>query len=157
MAIVGAEVWLNNSNYEQGAGDGLYERATNFFDAINWDTLITLASKAHADVSCHLSEKYSLGNFNLVRQIIFADGTLWIVRLRLPGLDGVFAAHETLDTTRAMQVEVATLNYLRYFPSVSARLSRLMSRSEYIPRSRYRRSLDMTSTLVISSGPRTFS
>jgi len=35
--------------------------------------------------SCTVSERFSAGNYNIVRQLVFDDGLSWVIRLRMPG------------------------------------------------------------------------
>lgn len=49
-------------------------------------------------------------HFNMARQVVFEDGQLWIVRLRMPGLkDGPLDR----DVKRKMFSEVASMRFLR--------------------------------------------
>lgn len=38
------------------------------------------------DLTCWLSKKYSVGDYNLVRRLTFSDGVSWIARIRMPDL-----------------------------------------------------------------------
>ena len=49
----------------------------------------------------------------MVRQITFRDNVKWVARLRLPELKEVFGSRELLDVERTMEVEVATMKFLR--------------------------------------------
>ena len=112
MANFGSAGWSNADEYPQDSK--LHARAINFVAKVNWAALTLHASKLRSGTACYLSDKFSLGHFNLVRQIAFEDGELWIARLRLPELHEVFGARETLDAQRSMQIEIATTNYIRY-------------------------------------------
>lgn len=59
---------------------------------------------------CHLAEKFSIGHFNTVRQVVIEDGQLWIVRLRMPDLKG---SQNCKDVKRAMSSEVAYMRFLK--------------------------------------------
>lgn len=112
MSMLGSESWLDAEDNEDGSE--LHTRATTFFAAIKWDTLTSLASRMRDGIACQLSDKFSLGHFNLVRRVIFADGISWIVRLRLPELQSFFGNREALSGQEAMKIEIATMHYLRY-------------------------------------------
>ena len=103
--------WLGAQVYEEG--DEFHERAEAFLREVNWDNLIQICSEAHQHVGCRLHEKFSLGHFNLVRHIIFADGEEWIARLRLPDIPSVFGQRELLDVESIMKSEIAATKYLR--------------------------------------------
>ena len=108
--MLGSDCWLNADDNE--AGSELHTRAVTFVAAIKWDALTSLASQMRG-TACHLSENFSLDHFNLVRRIIFADDVSWIVRLRLPELENFFGSREALDVQECMNIEIATINYLR--------------------------------------------
>ena len=99
-AILGSASWIGADAYD--VGDELHERATCFFNAVNWDVLARLSSKLRAGVPCSLSEKYSIGHFNMV------------ARLRLPQLRAVFGDREALDSASTLKVEVASMKFIRY-------------------------------------------
>lgn len=63
-------------------------------------------------MACELSDKYSLGYYNLVKRLIFLDGVSWIVRLRLPQLPSVFGTREAMESTDCMSIEIAIMNYM---------------------------------------------
>ena len=110
--VIGSHLWLSSSVYDEG--DELYGRATNFLKTTKWAALKTIASGFRGGIECQLSEKYSLGHFNLVRKFTFDDGECWVVRLRLPILQNVFGNREALDVEPGMRSEIATMNFLRY-------------------------------------------
>jgi hypothetical protein len=110
-STIGSDGWRNAEEHEPDSE--LYLRATTFFDSVDWDALISRASSI-CGVPCSLSEKYSLGQFNLVRRITFSDGESWVARLRLPALPSFFGGREALDVKRTLDIEVATMKFLRY-------------------------------------------
>ncbi len=112
MASLGSDAWLGAEEYENH--EELYERAITFFASVNWGSLARHASTIRNGVGCHLSGKYSLGHFNLVRRIIFEDGVNWIARLRLPQVDMDEEERGALDRVSAMRLEMATANYIGY-------------------------------------------
>ncbi len=109
--LLGSSSLVNADEYE--VGGELYNRATTFLAVVKWDALISLASKLRHGIACHVGERYSIGHFNMVRQIVFADDVTWVARLRLPELKPVFGVREALDAERCMKIEVSTMNYLR--------------------------------------------
>lgn len=110
MAGLGSDTWLQADDFDEESE--LYIRATQFFEKIDWNNLISIASNLRVK-KCELSEKYSLGHFNLVRRLTFTDGVSWIVRLRMPELPSVFGMREAMKGTDCMGIEIATMNYLR--------------------------------------------
>ena len=110
MADIGSDSWTGIDQIDEE--DELQGRTTAFLGAIKWQALTSLASRMRA-VDCQLSEKYSVGHFNLVRRLQFADGISWIARLRLPELPGVFGQREALNAEECMRIEIATMKYIR--------------------------------------------
>lgn len=108
---IGSASWNNADDYEPGAE--LHTRAVTFLDAINWEALTSLASKLRDGTPCRTEQPYSIGHFNMVRRITFADDVSWVARLRMPDLDAGFGSRESLSPTSLMRVEVATVKYLR--------------------------------------------
>jgi hypothetical protein len=111
MAHLGCDTWFGVDEIEEDSD--LRSRATAFLAAVNWEVLTSIASQIRG-VECTLSDKYSLGHFNLVRRLTFADGVSWVVRLRLPDLPGVFGTREAMKAADCMGIEVATMEYIRY-------------------------------------------
>jgi hypothetical protein len=110
MPELGSDIWLNAEEVDDPE---LSARAKSFVDAINWEALESAAATKR-NVRCTLSEKFSLGHFNLVRRIIFDDGVNWIARLRLPELPDFFGTRrEALGTRECMEIEISTAKYLR--------------------------------------------
>jgi hypothetical protein len=111
MAHLGSDTWFGVDEIEEDSD--LRSRATAFLAAVNWEVLTSIASQIRG-VECTLSDKYSLGHFNLVRRLTFADGVSWVVRLRLPDLPDVFGTREAMKAADCMGIEVATMEYIRY-------------------------------------------
>jgi hypothetical protein len=118
---LGSASWIGVDEYDPG--DRFYERATKFFAAVKWDVLASVSSDLRNSVPCQFSEKYSIGHFNMVRRIVFADGVSWVARLRLPQLEAIFGDRELLDVARTIKVEVASMNFLRYVMSGNSQVS----------------------------------
>lgn len=110
MAGIGSDTWLEATEIDEESD--LHTRATTFVATIHWENLVIIASRIRG-VQCSLSEKYSLGHFNLVRRLTFVDGISWIARLRLPELPSVFGMREAMKPAGCMSIEIATMNYLR--------------------------------------------
>lgn len=109
MSGLGSETCLGA---DETGDPELHTRATAFLAAIKWHSLIALASKMRG-TGCQLSEKFSMGHFNVVRRLTFEDGASWVVRLRLPELQSVFGTREVLHAEGCMGIEVATMKYIR--------------------------------------------
>ncbi|EXJ80739.1 hypothetical protein A1O3_07023 [Capronia epimyces CBS 606.96] len=110
-ALLGSASWDGSDAYE--AGGAFHHRATAFFAAVKWDQLVSRCSRLHGGIPCSLGEKFSIGHFNMVRRIVFEDGTSWVARLRLPRLGAVLGDREMLDEARTLQVEVASMKFLK--------------------------------------------
>ena len=111
MTELGSDSWVGLEQVDEE--NELYDRTTAFIGAIKWQALTALATRMRS-VDCQLSEKYSVGHFNLVRRLQFADGVSWIARLRLPELPSMFGQREALNAKECMRIEIATMKYLRY-------------------------------------------
>jgi len=116
-APLGSAAWINAREYN--VGDELHDRATSFVSTIKWDILELHAAKLRHGISCRVGENYSVGHFNMVRQLIFEDGLSWVARLRLPELRSVFGDREMLDVERSMKVEIATMALLKWVNAVT--------------------------------------
>jgi hypothetical protein len=110
MNHLGSDAWLDANEIDEESE--LHTRATTFVAAINWEKLKSLASEIRG-MGCELSDKYSLGQYNLVKRLTFVDGVSWIVRLRLPQLPSVFGTREAMKIADCMSIEIATMNYTR--------------------------------------------
>ncbi|GAB7328950.1 hypothetical protein MBLNU13_g00820t1 [Cladosporium sp. NU13] len=116
MSGLGSETWLEANEIDEESD--LHMRATTFVAAIHWENLLIIASRIRG-MQCTLSEKYSLGHFNLVRRLTFVDGVSWVARLRLPELPSVFGMREAMKPAGCMRIEIATMNYLGLNTSIS--------------------------------------
>lgn len=105
---VGSSSWVGTEEYEDDSE--FAQRANKFLREINWDRLTKICSERR-NIPCQLSERFSIGHFNMVRQIEFQDGILWIARLRMPDLED--GAHLYPDVERAMSSEVACMKFLK--------------------------------------------
>jgi hypothetical protein len=111
MTEIGSQSWRGADEIEEDSD--LRARATAFVTNINWDALVSVATRMRA-TECVLSPEYSLGHFNMVRRLTFTDGIDWVARLRLPPLPTVFGGREAMDGADCMSIEIATMNYIRY-------------------------------------------
>jgi len=109
MSGLGSDTWLEASEIDEESD--LHIRATTFVATIHWENLVTIASRIRG-TQCTLSEKYSLGHFNLVRRLTFVDGVSWVARLRLPDLPSVFGMREAMKPAGCMGIEIATMRFL---------------------------------------------
>ena len=107
---LGSASWEGANRYE--VGSELHTRAVTFLESVNWDGLVKLASLLCSHCPCELHPEYSIGHFNMVRRITFADGSEWIARLRLPPLPSEPSTAGPEDAARAMQNELSTINCL---------------------------------------------
>jgi hypothetical protein len=111
-ALLGSASWNGADAYK--IGDELYERATAFFAAVKWDVLASISSSLRNGIPCEFGEKFSIGHFNMVQRIVFADGISWVARLRLPLLKAVFGDREALDNASTLKVEIASMKFFKY-------------------------------------------
>ena len=79
---LGSSGWIGADCYE--ADDEWNMLTRKFFDTVKWDALASIASSLRAGVRCSYEDKFSIGQFNLVRRLNFDDGVSWVVRVRLP-------------------------------------------------------------------------
>ena len=75
---------------------------------VRWDKVTSFYSNLRI-IPCDIGRNFSVGHFNLVRQIIFNDGIIWVVRLRLPDLPAVFGNREALHAVSTLATEVTTI------------------------------------------------
>jgi hypothetical protein len=115
IGYLGGAFWIGADEYELGGE--FHARATTFFATVKWDVLASISSRLRNGVSCDFSEKYSIGHFNMVHRIAFADGISWVARLRLPQLKTGFGDREVLDVASILKVEMAGMRFLKYVAS----------------------------------------
>ncbi|UJO21547.1 uncharacterized protein CLAFUR5_09298 [Fulvia fulva] len=116
MASIGSESWIGPGNYEEGGR--FHTIVEELVKSVNWDALLVIASRLRDGTSCKLSGKYSCGHFNVVRKLEFSDGVDWIARVRLPLLEGMSEEREALGAEKSMEVEIATMKYLKKRTSI---------------------------------------
>jgi len=108
---IGNDAWLGADAYE--ADDEFNVQTAKFFDQVKWDVLASIDSRHRDGMACDYADKYSIGQFNLVRRLEFADGASWVVRVRLPA-EASPAALKAYDSQRAFEVEVASMMFFKY-------------------------------------------
>lgn len=108
---VGSEGWIGGEAY---SGDDDYRlRIESFQSSFSTTNLLAQASSLRGDIKCSLSGTFSVGSFNFVRKITFADGAEWVARLRMPSIDR--PDEGITDALRyKMQSEVDTMKFIRY-------------------------------------------
>ncbi len=75
--------------------------------------LDSIASRHRNGVECSYSPKFSIGQFNLVRRLVFDDGgASWVARVRLPP-EATPAPLACYDTRRAFEVEIASMKFFK--------------------------------------------
>ncbi len=109
--FLGSSSWIAADMYEPGGE--FHERATKFLATVKWDLLVSISSGLRNGIPCSFEEKFSIGHFNMVRRIVFADGISWVARLRLPELKAVFGDREVLDVASSLKVEMASMKFLK--------------------------------------------
>ena len=114
--LVGSAAWSGGEEY----GGEYTLRIAQFLSVINLEALRAYASTLREHRPCSVSDKFSVGNFNLVRTIRFDDGMKWVARLRMPPiLDGETIADPTSggkygrNVVLEMQSELATMEFVR--------------------------------------------
>jgi len=74
--------WSGLTTFPEGTS--WRHRAQSFVDNINWEALCQYASELHDGADCTVDPQMAMGCNNLVRILVFEDGSRWIARLRLP-------------------------------------------------------------------------
>ncbi|EEQ34120.1 conserved hypothetical protein [Microsporum canis CBS 113480] len=101
---IGYDAWRNMGAIEPYSPE--HYRILDFIQHINWGAVIEKCYNLSGGEPCTISDKYTLGRSNFVRQIKFRNGKRWVVRLRLPvpcvgNEDGnVIACFESLNYLR---------------------------------------------------------
>lgn len=107
---IGSDAWIGANDYQPGSK--LYIRATDFFEAVNWDKLAAVASQHRGEILCNFTDKFSIRHFNITRRLNFDDGVSWVARLRFPPSENA-TDREALPTSKVMEIEVATMKFFR--------------------------------------------
>lgn len=109
--FLGSDSWIEADATQPD--DAFHQRASTFVAAAKWDTLLSISSHLRHGIPCKLSDKFSIGHFNMVRRITFEDKVSWVARLRMPPVSAVPADREAASVARILEVEVAGMNFLR--------------------------------------------
>jgi hypothetical protein len=110
MGLLGSDSWIGADAYE--ADDQCNAQTVRFSKSVKWDILASIASDYRSGAPCTYVDKYSIGQFNLVRRLDFHDGVSWVVRVRLPR-EATPAPLEAYDSQRAFEIEVASLMFFK--------------------------------------------
>lgn len=123
---VGSEAWNNGSRYSPE-----WQARLKYMLAAVPDELLVQRARAvrGGAYKCTVSERFSAGNYNIVRQLVFDDGKSWIIRLRMPGPEEASWTELTTNTAQttnarrkwnwtehdrfAMRSEIATMLLVR--------------------------------------------
>jgi hypothetical protein len=109
---LGSASWIGVDAYEPG--NKFHERATKFLAAVNWDVLASISSGLRNGIPCKVDDRFSIGHFNMVRRIVFADEISWVARLKLPQLEAGSVDSEAFDQVAStLEVEVASMKFLK--------------------------------------------
>lgn len=109
---LGSASWIGADAYEPGGE--FHERATKFLTAVNWDVLASISSRLRDGIPCKVGDRFSIGHFNMVRRIVFADGVSWVARVKLPQLEVGSVDRERFDQVASiLEVEVASMKFLK--------------------------------------------
>ncbi|KAK0734101.1 hypothetical protein B0T26DRAFT_760841, partial [Lasiosphaeria miniovina] len=110
-ADLGSHSWIGAEAYEPGSE--FHERATAFLAAVKWDLLASISSRLRNRIPCHVHAQFSIGHFNMIRRIEFADGASWVARLRLPPLEALSGGNREVDAANTLMVEIASMKFLK--------------------------------------------
>lgn len=69
---LGSKGWVDGDCYEADDEHGI--QARRLFDAVKWDVLASKASSLHDGTQYTYGDKFSIGQFNMVRRLTFDDG-----------------------------------------------------------------------------------
>ncbi|KAF3482450.1 uncharacterized protein GIQ15_05209 [Arthroderma uncinatum] len=83
--LIGYDAWIGADALKHDTA--LYSEVIEFVEGISWGALAEICNNLKG-TPCTISEKYTVGRSNLVRQIRFIDDQIWVARLRLPRKDG---------------------------------------------------------------------
>ncbi|KAI9719498.1 MAG: hypothetical protein M1828_006205 [Chrysothrix sp. TS-e1954] len=116
-SAIGSDSW-EGAGDEENEGKDYYDRVTKFYRSIDWKIVEARCSMVHNNVTCHLKDRFSCGYRNVVRHVVFDDGQEWVARLRMPRPSGATGQDDKLADAEIMEVEVATMRFLRLHTSI---------------------------------------
>ena len=67
-----------------------------FLERIDLNILCQLASNLHGGVDCQVSEQFTFGSENVIREIVFKDGNIWIARLYFRAVEAGMVRSEAI-------------------------------------------------------------
>lgn len=108
---MGSNAWRGVQDYDPNMAR--YQRAVDTLKYVRWDILLENCTRVRNGITCRLEERFSVGNFKLVRRITFEDGYSWVVKVRMPPLDWQYDT-EVMNDAKQIASEVANLKYLKY-------------------------------------------
>ena len=107
---IGSEIWQGGNAYTDGSSINLESR--KFFESFDWQALASIASKVRGGLSCSYADRFSMGQFNMVRRLNFDDGVSWVARIRLPP-EASAAELSKYDSRRAFDIEIAAMHFFK--------------------------------------------
>ncbi|KAH6646233.1 hypothetical protein BKA67DRAFT_97034 [Truncatella angustata] len=110
-SVMGSEAWIGADATQPDSV--FHERAASFVATVNWDALLSIASHLRSGMPCKISDKFSVGQFNMVRRIIFDDEVSWVARLRMPPVSAVPTDREAASVATVIDIEVAGMKFIR--------------------------------------------
>ncbi len=109
-AAVGSDSWICADAY--GTDDEINVQAVKFFNTVKWEVLASIASRHRDGKKCSFHDKFSLGQFNMVRRLNFDDDVSWVARVRLPP-EATPAPLSQYNSRRAFDVEIASMKFFK--------------------------------------------
>lgn len=73
--------WIGRETLENAPTSPFHELIVKFVARLDLDALCNIASTLRSGVDCQVSEQFTFGSENVVREIVFKDGIVWIARL----------------------------------------------------------------------------
>ena len=116
---VGSSSWVGPDSDDE---DSI--KVQRFFDTFKWYVLAAIASRLRDGLGCNYADRFSTGQFNIVRRLIFEDGVSWVVRVQLPLEVSPLPPH-LYPSPRAYDVEIASMMFLKYAAQLPRRSQHL--------------------------------
>ncbi|KAG8674181.1 hypothetical protein FPOAC1_000144 [Fusarium poae] len=113
---MGSNLWTKPGEGEPGST--YLDAELEILNTINWDRLLSISSTLRNGVHCTISERYSSGQFNMVRRVDFTDGVSWVARIRMPLADFIPGGRESLSTEETIRIEIASMKLLKTKTSI---------------------------------------
>ncbi len=109
--LIGCETWKGLDQWDEEGQ--FYQQTKQFLSTIEWGELASLCSTLRGGMACHVGDKFSMGQSNLAKQVIFEDGTCWLARLRMPENGLVFGRKESSTREATLEIEASTMRFFR--------------------------------------------